>query len=158
MLLKYGKPVPRSTRPFLLSYFRGMVYPRWWRNNMAAILIVDDEPGIRQMLARVLQAAGYEVGTASNGEEAIARLKEKTYALAILDVVMPGKGGVETFLEIRGTFKDLKVIIVSGKIDLSSSTFRGFAGHFGVARVVQKPYEPETILREVRSLLGDGGA
>jgi DNA-binding response OmpR family regulator len=126
--------------------------------KMAAILVVDDEPGIRQMLSRILQKAGYEVGTASDGEEALSRLREKKFALAILDVVMPGKGGVETFLEIRNEFKDLKVIIVSGKIDLTSSTFKGFAGHFGVARVVQKPYEPDTLLREIHELLKEGKA
>jgi DNA-binding response OmpR family regulator len=53
-------------------------------------LVVDDEPGIRTILSRVLQKAGHVVGTASNGEEAILRLREKRYDLAIVDVVMPG--------------------------------------------------------------------
>ncbi len=121
---------------------------------MAAILIVDDDPGIRQMLSRVLLKAGHTVDAASSGNEAIARTREKKYDVAIIDVVMPGKGGVETFLEIHGAFKDMKVIIASGKIDLSTSTFRNFTEHFGVASVVQKPYEPETMVNEIRRILG----
>lgn len=123
---------------------------------MAAILVVDDEPGIRQILSRVLQKAGHTVGTAASGAEALARVREKIYDLAIIDVVMPGKGGLETFLEIHDAFKDMKFIIVSGKIDLASTTFRSFTEHFRVSRVVQKPYEPETIVREIESLLKEG--
>ena len=120
---------------------------------MARILVVDDEPGIRQILARVLQKAGHEVGSASNGEDALRMLREKKYDLAIVDVVMPGKGGVETIIEMNEAYKDLKVIIVSGKVDVSSTTFQGLAGHFGVSRIVKKPYEPETMLRAVYELL-----
>ena len=122
---------------------------------MAAILVVDDDPGIRQILARVLQKAGYTVGTAANGEEALARVNEKKFDLAVIDVVMPGKGGVETFLEIHKAFKEMKIIIVSGKIDLSSSTFQSFTEHFGVSRVIQKPYEPEMLVREIGAILAE---
>jgi CheY-like chemotaxis protein len=70
-----------------------------------------------------------------------------------MDVIMPGKGGIEALMDIQSDFKDLKVIIISGKVDVNSPSFRDLASHFGASRVVRKPFDVEALLREVDSLL-----
>jgi CheY-like chemotaxis protein len=124
---------------------------------MASILVVDDELNVRQLVRRILERAGHKVSEASNGLEAIAKLREKTFNLAILDVVMPGKGGIETLVEIRNDFRALKIIIISGKIDITSTAFQNITSHFGVQRILKKPFAPEDLLREVDALLDAGG-
>jgi CheY-like chemotaxis protein len=121
--------------------------------RMASILVVDDERNVRQLLRRVLERAGYEVTEASNGEEAVSRIASGRFDLAIMDVVMPGKGGIEALMDIHSDYKNLKVIIISGKVDTASASFRSLASHFGASRIVRKPFDVEALLREVDSLL-----
>jgi DNA-binding response OmpR family regulator len=120
---------------------------------MAAILVVDDEPNVRILLRRILERAGHSVDEASNGVEALSLLAAKPFDLAILDVVMPEKGGIETLVDIRADFKALKIIVISGKVDIFSTTFQSLVGHFGASRILAKPFDAAELLREVESLL-----
>ena len=67
----------------------------------AKILIIDDEQGIRDLLSFELEHRGYNVSTAQNGEEGIAKAKKETFDLAIIDLKMPGIDGITTFKEIK---------------------------------------------------------
>jgi DNA-binding NtrC family response regulator len=124
---------------------------------MASILVVDDERNVRLLLKRILERAGYQVTEASNGEEAIRHLGARHYDLAIMDVVMPGKGGIETLMDIHSDYSGLKVIVISGKVDVNSTSFRNLASHFGASRIVRKPFDVEGLLREVDGLLRSPG-
>ena len=64
--------------------------------SSGTILIVDDEPQIRRVLRTTLSVQGYEVQDARSGEEALDRLREDHFDLLLLDVNMPGMGGLET--------------------------------------------------------------
>ena len=59
------------------------------------ILVVDDDPQIRRAMRATLCSKGYEVGDARTGEEALEKLREETYDLVLLDMNMPGMGGME---------------------------------------------------------------
>src|SRR5258706_118632 len=69
---------------------------------MPSILVADDEDGIRQFLRRVLESAGYEVSEASNGREAMAQVRQRTFDLAIIDLVMPEQEGLGAVEGVEG--------------------------------------------------------
>lgn len=121
---------------------------------MARILVVDDEQNIRLLLRRVLERAGHTVAEAANGNQALELLGRMHFDLAILDVVMPGKGGIETLIEARDDYRDLKVIVISGKVNTSSQAFQNLASHFGASRILPKPFEPADIIKDVEELTG----
>ncbi len=116
------------------------------------ILIVDDQEIIRQLGADLLEDGGYEVLLAATGEEAIRIYAEhqKGIALIVLDVVMPGLGGKETFLRLRDINPKIKVLLSSGySID-------GEVGEIlkeGVGGFVQKPYKYEELIKKIREML-----
>ncbi|MCA1962270.1 MAG: response regulator [Desulfomonile sp.] len=78
------------------------------------VLLVDDEKDFTDTLGERLQARGFEVRTASSGDEGLALLKEKAPDVVILDVLMPGKDGVEVLREIKGLNPIVEVIMLTG--------------------------------------------
>ncbi|EMI43458.1 response regulator [Rhodopirellula sp. SWK7] len=77
------------------------------------ILVVDDEESMRETLAAILEAEGYQVATASTGEEAVERCSQERFDVVLMDVRMPGIDGVETFRRIRCHQTGLRVILMS---------------------------------------------
>lgn len=116
------------------------------------ILIVDDEEIIRQLGADILEDVGYKVILASRGEEAIAlyRQKRKDIGLVVLDVVMPGLGGKETFRKLREINPNIKVLLSSG---YSTDGEVGEILKEGVSGLIQKPYKDEELIGKVREML-----
>jgi putative nucleotidyltransferase with HDIG domain len=83
------------------------------------ILIVDDEEIIRKLLHRRLSGEGYHCLDAGNAEQALAKLQNNTVALAILDIKMPGKSGIELLAEIRSEHPDTAVIMATAVADIN---------------------------------------
>lgn len=81
---------------------------------MARILVIDDEPSIRDLLHTVLTRRGHEVITASNGRNGLARFREDRPGLTILDLKMPDKGGLEVLTEIRTIDQETPILILTG--------------------------------------------
>lgn len=120
---------------------------------MARILVVDDEPTARELARQALQAGGHEVVEAADGNSGMDLLRSGGFALVVMDVMMPGRGGVETLIEIHRDFRSVKVIVVSGKIDVDSDAFRTLAQHFGASRILRKPFAAADLVAAVNSLL-----
>ena len=80
---------------------------------MVRVLVVDDEPGARELLTEFVTAKGYEVITASNGEEALRRVKEDRPHLILLDVNMPRMSGLEVLRRVREIDQEVGVIMVT---------------------------------------------
>jgi CheY-like chemotaxis protein len=78
-----------------------------------SILIVDDEKNIRLTLSRALEVLEADIDTAANGEEALAKLKEKEFSLILLDLRMPGIGGMQVLRQVREIRPDILVIIIT---------------------------------------------
>jgi two-component system, response regulator, stage 0 sporulation protein F len=79
----------------------------------ATILIVDDEEHIRLLFKEELEDEGYTVDLASNGLDALDKLKRAAYSVIVLDIKMPGMDGIQTLAEIKKINKDQPVILCS---------------------------------------------
>jgi DNA-binding response OmpR family regulator len=86
----------------------------------SAVLVVDDEPGVRESL-RFLLNPSYRVLTVSSGEEALETLRAETVDVVLLDLTMPGIGGVETLAKIREIDDAVEVVIITGYFSYQSA-------------------------------------
>jgi CheY-like chemotaxis protein len=120
---------------------------------MRRILIVDDEESIRLLLARILEAIPQlEVTPAEGCEEALKLAAERTYDLILLDLLMPGVGGIEVLSRIRGASvnRTTPVIIVSVMADPATMTV---CKSLGVSDYVVKPIARDALLGAVQLAL-----
>lgn len=78
------------------------------------VLLVDDEKAFIQILAERLEVRDFSVQTAFDGEEALSKIKEQDFDVVVLDVIMPGKNGIETLKEIKSLKPLLNVIMLTG--------------------------------------------
>ena len=123
---------------------------------MARILIIDDEPQMRAMLRQMLERAGYEVMDAPDGDEGIRLYRQDQADLIIMDILMPEKEGLETIMELRNDFPDVKIFAVSGGGRRGKLNYLSYASDFGALRTFTKPFEREELLRAVEEVLGEG--
>ena len=115
------------------------------------ILVVDDEEALRALAGEMLAYLGFSVETAASGEEAVERfLRGPAPDLVILDVIMPGIGGIEAFRRILKAAPTQKVLIATGFADRSAMEELEAQGASGF---IQKPYRMEALADRVRSLL-----
>jgi two-component system, OmpR family, alkaline phosphatase synthesis response regulator PhoP len=115
------------------------------------ILIADDEPDILEILSFNLKAEGYDVITAKNGDEAIEKAKKSKPDLIILDVMMPGKNGMEVcnVLRTQPEFAATIIIFLTAMSD-ESSEIRGL--ETGADDYIAKPISPKVLLSKVNAL------
>ena len=116
-----------------------------------SVLIVDDEKNIRLTLSQALEALEVETDTATNGEEALAKLKEKEFGLILLDLKMPGMDGMEVLHRVREIRPDIRIIIITAYGTVESAVE---AMKLGAADFIQKPFATEEI-RELVSRVID---
>jgi len=117
--------------------------------SKAKILIVDDEPQLRRVMSTTLVANGYIVEQARTGEEALNKLREQKYDLVLLDLNMPGIGGLETCREIRWSC-DVAIIILSVR---NTEKDKVQALDSGADDYVSKPFSTPELLARIRAAL-----
>ena len=111
------------------------------------VLLVDDEEEFVSALSERLMLRGIEVDSALNGEEALARLVEKEFEVVILDVMMPGLGGLEVLRQIKSNHPDTQVILLTGH----GSTREGIEGmRLGAFDYLIKPVDIEEMLAKMK--------
>jgi two-component system KDP operon response regulator KdpE len=113
------------------------------------ILIVDDEPQIRRVLRTSLTGHGYEVHDAKTGEEALLTLREQRFDLVLLDVNMPGMGGVETCREMRATSEVAIIMLTVRDTEQDKVT----ALDAGADDYITKPFAMPELLARIRAAL-----
>ncbi len=113
------------------------------------ILVVDDSATETLLITSPLRAEGYDVVTASNGEEALQRLDSERPDLVLLDVIMPGKNGFQLCRQIRSDarYGALPVILLTSK-DQEADKFWGLKQ--GATEYITKPFEPTHLLATIR--------
>lgn len=119
------------------------------QGTRGTLLVVDDEEGVRKLLAGVLSAAGYQVVTACDGREAQKVLDERDVDLVLMDLVMPNREGIETISSLRRARPDLKIIAISG----FGGTFLNVATRLGARAALAKPIGPDRLLQVVEEIL-----
>ena len=120
---------------------------------MARILITDDEAQIRIMLRQLLEKEGHEVEEAPNGSVALGKFREAPFDLVIMDIIMPDKEGLETILELKKEFGNVKIIAVSGGGRIGPEDYLKFAKRFGAWRTLTKPIENQELVTAVQEIL-----
>jgi len=115
------------------------------------VLVVDDHEATRQTIARMLEAGGFSVRTASNGPEALEMLaaRRDEIDLVLSDVTMPGMTGIDLSYQIRDQYHDVPVAIVSGDV---SELERSIIGRAEVP-FIKKPFHAESLYSAVREAM-----
>jgi DNA-binding response OmpR family regulator len=119
------------------------------------VLIVDDDPSVRNFLQMLLEVEGYEVFSAMDGNDALAVQREHPAAVVVIDIFMPHAEGIETIVKLRDEFPQAGIIVMSGGGVRSGVDYLAVARELGAARALKKPFGPQELIdavREVRSL------
>ena len=114
------------------------------------ILVVDDEPLISDIIAKCLEAEGYDCDISNSADEALGKLEEKKFSLVISDIMMPGKTGIELLTLIKGKYPDMAVIMVTAVDDRKTAVKALQLGAYGF---VIKPFDLNEIAISVVNAL-----
>ena len=133
-----------------------------WNSNFGTskghetILLVDDEPSLLETGQELLSFLGYNVLTASSGENALVTIKREggRIGIVIMDLMMPGMGGEKCLVEILKIFPSMKVMIASGN---TTSVKTEDILNAGAMAFIQKPYYIEDMSKKIREILDDAG-
>lgn len=122
--------------------------------NTTKILVIDDDPFMRDVLDQTLTRAGYEVTLADNGDDGLQKFAQAdTIDLVITDLIMPKKEGVETIAELKRTSPEIKIIAISGGYRLPAENYLKIATTLGVNETLIKPFEKNELLKIVNKVL-----
>jgi CheY-like chemotaxis protein len=120
------------------------------------VLVVDDEPWIAEVLARMLEDEGHEVETAPNGSLALAKILENNYDLVVCDVHMPELNGLGLYDEVKRLRPDLLPRIVFMTGSALSPAMEGYLARTG-APCLSKPFREEDVQQHTRDILAGRG-
>jgi DNA-binding response OmpR family regulator len=115
------------------------------------ILIVDDDPLIRETLRYPLEQKGYRVLAADDGVHAMEVIGGSNVDIVLLDILMPNKEGLETLLEIKRRFPGAVVHVMSGGGSRNKTDFLTIAAKFGADGIIRKPFTSRDLLRLIES-------
>jgi two-component system response regulator BaeR len=118
-------------------------------DKQKSILIVEDEPKLAEVLQEYLQQSGFKVAWLANGLEVVAWVREQQPDLIILDLMLPGKDGLQIFREVR-QFTDTPIIMATAKVD---EIDRLVGLELGADDYVCKPYSPRELVVRVKNIL-----
>jgi len=119
------------------------------------LLVIDDDNLVRAALTDMLETAGFEVVTASNGRLGLELLDTTPVDAIITDILMPEQEGLETIREARQRFPEIRILAISGG---GETQLLRFAESFGADQTLPKPFTGSQLVAAVRSLLaGRGG-
>lgn len=121
---------------------------------MKRILVIDDDRLVRHVLRQMLERRGYEVIDASDGKEGMKLYRQNPTDLVITDILMPEKEGVETIIELKRDFPDVKIIAISGgSSHLDAKKCLSYLEGLGVSYKFTKPFDRKEFLEAVQELL-----
>lgn len=121
---------------------------------MTKILFVEDDLSISELVKTILEEEGYSVITTPSAEKVAEIIEAEKPSLALIDIVLPGQGGMELILDLHETWPDLGIILTSGKIDMNKAAIKALAFQFGVLSILPKPFTLEELLTTVKNAVG----
>jgi DNA-binding response OmpR family regulator len=117
-------------------------------------LLVDDDESFRPMIADALERFGFDVVSAVNGREALARFHQRRPDLVLTDLIMPDKEGLETIRELQHLAPDMPVIAMSGGGRTNPHGYLQMASQLGASQVLAKPFSFQELLDAIKATLG----
>lgn len=120
---------------------------------MARILIVDDEKIVRDLLRTVLEHEGHTVEEAADGQQATEMHGAGSYDVAIVDLILPRKNGLDTVLELRAQRPETRIIVMTGALPSLLDGNRRMDEMLGSVMKLTKPMRPADLVRAVREAL-----
>ena len=135
---------------------------------MHNILVIDDEPDVRDAVKRVLDRAGYAVRTADSAVDALAELERIPTDVVITDIIMPKIDGVQLIESIRDKFPSVRIIAISGggnfgiaayqPTAITTTAYLASAQQAGAHLVLTKPFDTIDLIQAIEKVLGVGHA
>jgi len=122
---------------------------------MATILLIEDDTDLRKMLCKLLERADYDVIEASNGIEALAKIRTMSPDLVITDIIMPEQDGIGTINELKRKNRDIKIIAISGGGKMLSVDYLRIAEMLGARYTFSKPFNNSDLLAKVSELISE---
>lgn len=121
---------------------------------MTSILIIDDDEQIRYLFKRKLEQEGYKIFVEDDGDPGLKSYIKNKPDLILLDIIMPGKEGIEVIREMVSMDKNVKIIAISAGGRGSASDYLEYARRFGAKRVLEKPVDLKVLVETVKEVLG----
>jgi len=118
------------------------------------VLIIDDDVSFRESLTKHLERAGYEVRQATSGDTGISVFERNPTDVVLVDIFMPGQGGLQTIDRLRRGWPQAKIVAISGAKSAAALDVKGHALALGADRFLEKPFEAATLVTLVAALLG----
>jgi len=119
---------------------------------MARVLLIEDDPGVRTTVERLLSSAGHKVILAADGREGVRLFRANPADLVITDLVMPNQDGIETIIALTREFPKVPIIAMSG--GSAKEGMLSASALLGAVAVLEKPFSNEDLLDAVRQALG----
>ncbi len=117
------------------------------------ILLVDDEPMIREGLKIALEMEGHKTMTAADGNEAIKMVEENKPQIIITDIIMPESDGIEVICTLKESNPEIKILAISGGGRISANDHLRIARQLGATGVLAKPFSTEELICEINKLM-----
>lgn len=116
-------------------------------NTRKRVLVVDDEPGIGNILRIKLRLHGYEVITTTSGAEAIEIIRKQEPDIVLLDILMPDVTGMDVLNRVR-IFSDVPIVVFTAKLDIVQSAMK-----LGANDSIAKPFDPDQVVKKIEAVL-----
>jgi len=120
---------------------------------MNSVLVIDDDPVFCAVVERVLESDGISVTSAGDAETGISRFGELNPDLVIVDILMPGKEGMATILELREANPQTRILAITGGGNFAANDVLRIAELLGADNSLKKPFEPAALLATVKRCL-----
>ena len=121
---------------------------------VVSVLVIDDDNQFRTFVREVLEAEGYDVREAANGEEGVKAYRQRPADLVLCDIFMPEKDGLQTIRELHHEFGKAKIVAISGGgCCLSQADFLPLAKEFGAVAGLDKPVKSSTLMGTLKQIL-----
>ena len=118
--------------------------------ELVRVLVVDDEEPVRNLLQRVLKEAGYDVVTATNGQEALDKVSQLNVGVVLLDIKMPGMSGIEVLQQITTNWPETCVVMATAAGDAQTAVEAMKAGAYDY---ITKPFDRDDVVRKVQKAI-----
>jgi YesN/AraC family two-component response regulator len=123
--------------------------------EMYDILIVDDEPMIREGLKVSLDMEGHKTATAADGNEAMKMVGLTKPQLIITDIIMPESDGIEVICNVKESNPEIKILAISGGGRISAKDHLKIAKQLGATGILAKPFSTEELICEINKLFAE---